>query len=145
MLGAVFCVETSWEPTTSMKGRISLPILVIPSLRERCRHLNKENCTLYVTRLLIHHAAQPKCVHICLQWAIYGGTEERTGGIAMSAWFLRKQWTPSLGKKKTILIKTPQPFLIHCLGEVRAALAYTPAIVCQLWEKPHWEAWGRTP
>lgn len=49
----------------------------------------------------------------------------------MSVWFLRKQRTSSLAKE-SVPIRTPQPFLIHCLGEVRAALAYTPVIVCQL-------------
>lgn len=49
----------------------------------------------------------------------------------MSVWFLRKQWTFSLAKE-SVQIKRPQLFLIHCLGEVRAALAYTPVIVCQL-------------
>ena len=131
MIGAVFHVETSWEPTTSVKGRIALPTLVIPSLQERYRHLNKANCTLYVTRLLIHHAAWSRCVYICLQWAIYGGIHERAGGIAKSVWFLRKQWTSSLAKE-SVQIRTPQLFLIHCLGEVRAALACTPVIVCQL-------------
>lgn len=62
---------------------------------------------------------------------MYGGILERAGGMAMSVWFLRKQWTSSLAKE-SIQIRTPQLFLIHCLGEVRAALAYTPVIVCQL-------------
>lgn len=141
MLGAVFCVETSWEPTTSMKGRISLPILVILSPRERCRHLNKENCTLYVTRLLIHHAAQPKCVHICLQWAIYGGTEERTGGIAVSAWFLRKQWTPSLGKKKPFWLKHHSPFWFIAL-EKWEQLWHIPLLLCASSERSHTEKPG---
>ena len=95
---------------------------------------SEQNKLLFVCNEVSHLSC---CLVKTCIYEICSGTREGTWGRKDCDICLLSQKASSSAKGiESVQIRTPQLFLIHCLGEVRAALAYAPVIVCQLWEKP---------